>query len=104
MSRILRNPNIVEAIPSIAKSFETPTVVYNLNQAIGSKIFNFNRFTKSLDVKTFLENPESLPCCCASSPFIDKDHQHIITGDLRIVENTRLRKLLSRGPKFRESR
>ena len=40
---------------------------------------------------------------CIRDSFIDADHGHIITGDLRIVENNRLRKLLAKGPKYRES-
>ena len=35
------------------------------------------------------------------SPFKDKDHGHIITGDLRIVTNNKLRKIISKGPKYR---
>ena len=33
---------------------------------------------------------------------MDPDHGHIITGDLRIVSNSALRKLLSKGPNYRE--
>ena len=30
--------------------------------------------------------------------------KHIITGDLKIIENEKLRKLLTKGPNYRESR
>ena len=31
-------------------------------------------------------------------------HGHIVTGDLRFIENRKLRKLMSKGPNFREPR
>jgi len=35
---------------------------------------------------------------------MDQDHGHILTGDLRLVENQHLRKLISKGPNYREPR
>jgi len=43
-------------------------------------------------------------CSCHNSPFKDPDHGHIITGDLSLVENQDLRKLLELGPNFREQK
>jgi len=45
---------------------------------------------------------DSTPCECESSTFCDPHHKHIITGDLRLIENTKLRKLLTKGPNYRE--
>ena len=41
-------------------------------------------------------------CDCKSSTFCYEPHGHIITGDLCIVKNRKLRCLLSKGPKYRE--
>jgi len=41
---------------------------------------------------------------CQNSTFCNDDHGHILTGDLRFVKNTTLRKLLSKGPNFREAK
>jgi len=49
MSAIFRNP-----LATVAKSFETPTVVFDLQSPIPSKIFNFDKFVSYLDVKKFL--------------------------------------------------
>ena len=46
----------------------------------------------------------TLPCDCVSSDFSDPHHKHIITGDLRIVQNCKLRKLLTKGPNYHEPR
>jgi len=40
---------------------------------------------------------------CSKSKFCYKPHSHIITGNLDIVRNVELRKLLKKGPKYRVS-
>ena len=37
-----------------------------------------------------------------NSEFCDSHHKHIVSGDLRIISNPKLRKLLSKGPNYRE--
>ena len=44
----------------------------------------------------------NLPCNCIRSPFTDPNRGHIVTGDIRIVQDNKLRKLLCKGPKYRE--
>ena len=44
----------------------------------------------------------NLPCNCTTLPFTDANHGHIVSGDIRIVQNSKLRKLLCKGPKYRE--
>lgn len=102
LSSILHDSEVLETIPSVAKSFTPPTVVYSLESPISSKIFNFNKFVSSLDVDSFLKDNTSLPCSCENSPFSDQHHHHIISGDLRLIENNQLRKLFTKGPKYRE--
>ena len=58
----------------------------------------------SLDLDDFIKNSDILPCQCQDSPFSDKHHKHIVTGDLRLINNHTLRKIFSKGPKYRESR
>ena len=43
-----------------------------------------------------------LPCRCTMSPFTYRNNEHIVTGDIRIVQNNKLTKLLCKGPKYRE--
>ena len=78
-----------------------PMVTYKLTQPISTKFFNFNGFVNNLDLDLFLTNPDSLPCKCNNSPFADRHHKHIVTGDLRIIRNNVLRKLFIKGPKYR---
>ena len=104
LSSILHSTEVNNTIPSVAKTFTPPTIVYSLDSPIASKIFNFNKFVTSLDVNSFLKDNSILPCHCANSSFSDKHHGHIVTGNLGIIQNNRLRKLFSKGPKFRESK
>ena len=45
-----------------------------------------------------------MPCECHNSPHADKFHKHVVTGDLRLINNNNLRKIFSKGPKYRESK
>ena len=102
LPRLLHSPTLLSSFPKQAGTYEVPTVVYKLEDSICSKIFNFNKFIKALDLDTFLQDETILPCNCEGSIFTDSHHKHIITGDLRLVTNNKLRKLLVKGPKYRE--
>ena len=81
-----------------------PMVTYKLTPPFSTKFFNFNKFVDNLDLDLFLTNPDSLPCKCNNSPFVDRYHKHIVTGDLRINKNNALRKIFIKGPKYSEVR
>ena len=48
----------------------------------------------------YLSNPQN--CQCNISKFCYEPHDHIITGDLMVIENVKLRELVAKGPKYRE--
>ena len=104
LSRILNHPDIVSALPEGMRNKEDiPVVTYKLGSTIRNKILNYKETVDSIfvdDEVSFTLNSE--PCDCLNSPFSDPHHKHIITGDLRIVHNAKLRQLLTKGPNFRE--
>ena len=102
LPRLFHDPILEDFLPSSCIKFDVPMVIYKLKQNIGTKIFNYNKFVENFDVDNFLKNEDTLPCTCKDSQFADSHHGHIITGDLKIVENNSLRKLFSKGPKYRE--
>jgi len=53
-----------------------------------------------LNIDDFKSKPPD--CICASSPFIYNPTGHVITGDLKIINNTSLRDVFAKGPKYRE--
>ena len=102
IGHILRDPDIVKSLPSSSVKFPIPMVTYKLTPPISTKFFNFNKFVNNLDLDLFLTNPDSLPFKCTNSPFADRNHKHIVTGDLRIIRNNVLRKLFIKGSKYRK--
>ena len=54
----------------------------------------------NLNVSEYFSNPQT--CQCKESKFCYEPHGHVITGDLRVMENAKLRELVAKGPKYRE--
>lgn len=66
--------------------------------AIGRKIFNYNSFSKNSSKSS------TFPCKCnepSLKKFVNTDHGHIITGNLNIVKDLSLKKIMGYGTKFR---
>ena len=102
VTHIFPNLSVKKCLSNNIK-FEDLTVVYSLTNPIRSKIFNFNQFVSNQHVKAFPQNNTNLPCNCAGSIFLDKDHQNIETGELPIVENNKSRKFFIKSTKKREA-
>ena len=73
---------------------------YEYTSTVASKIFNFAPALSNLNVSEYLSNPQT--CQCKESKFCYEPHAQVITGDLRVVENARLRELVAKRPKYRE--
>ena len=67
-------------------------------------MFSVNKFVNSQHLDTFLSNLGILPCDCVNSSFVDKYHSHIITGNLRIINNSIRRNIFCKGPENRENK
>ena len=77
--------------------------MYKLGPSIRNNIFNYKETVQAIVIDE--DASVVLPDCdCQFSEFCDNDLGHIVTGKLDIVKNSRLRKLLSKGPNFREPR
>ena len=53
-----------------------------------------------MNVSEYFSNPQT--CQCKESKFCYQPHGHVITGDLRVIENAELREIVAKGPKYRE--
>ena len=106
LASLLKLPAIVDLLPLKLQPIENvPVVTYRLTNTIRHKILNRKEFVDSIivdDEVSFTQNSDN--CRCSDSPFCDPHHHHIITSDLRIIENGKLRKLLAKGPNYREPR
>lgn len=50
-------------------------------------VLNFDNNLSEIDVDHSLTDLTTLPLSCDKSPFVDKNHGHILTGYLRITKN-----------------
>ena len=108
MPAILRSSEVINLLPDVLKTDEDmPTCTFRLDPPIRSKILNYRETVSSLQIEidedvSFIRD---LPKCdCQNSQFCDPYHKHIVTGDLRVVTNDKLRQLLGKGPNYREAR
>ena len=108
LSKIFRLPDVVASLPpELQGDNEVPFPTYKLAAPIRNKILNYKEAINSvhIDIDEDVSIVHNLPSCeCSSSPFCDPHHKHIVTGDLRIIENQKLRKLFSKGPNYREAK
>ena len=104
LSQLIRSNHSKDNMPPSLSDEDIPMVVYSLSQPIRSKILNYKKFVTDLDLDRFKEDKNSIKCnCCNHSvDFLNSEREHILTGNLQIVKNNKLRKLISKGPKYRE--
>lgn len=102
LEKILRSKTLMNLVPANCDT-ETPTIVYSYEQPIRNKIFNYRKAVDGLRLDAWTKYKNlTTDCECHTSSYRDKDHGHVITGDLKIVRNATLRKMLRFGPNFRE--
>ena len=108
LSKIFRLHDVVAFLPpDLQGEQEIPFPTYKLDSPIRNKILNYKDAVNSvqIEVDEDVSVVHNLPSCdCSSSPFSDPYHKHIVTGDLRIIENQKLRWLFSKGPNYREAK
>ena len=98
LPRILNSKKVGAAIPNYLKG-PPPIVSYTYTRTIGGKIFNNRRTVEELDVEN---GTEGMQCSCSSSEYKYDLCGHVLTGDLSIIRDVKLRNLIRKGPVFRE--
>ena len=98
---IIKDTSIQALLPIPIKDKQPLIIYYKYNSNIGKKLLNYNSFLKDLNnstIKDIINNN----CECATSPYKDAFHQHIVTGDLEIIANEDLKNIMCLGTKYRE--
>ena len=104
LSKTFHLPDIVYFLPSDLQSEESMSAVtYSRWGNTRNKILNYKVTVKSI----YIDQEVSFTCNTTPSEwqrskFYDPRQKHIITGDLRLIGNAKLRKHLIKGPNFRE--
>ena len=87
-------------MPTYFKEKEPPIIPYTSTKTIASKIFNLSSTLSGLDYHQFHKNPSK--CECNTSNHLYQPYGHVITGDLSIIPNSKVRDLIAKGLKYRE--
>ena len=97
LSDLKQNLVIAQLPRELQKKESRPVITFKLTCTIRNKILNYKDCVDSIYVEDeilFILNTDL--CECEHSPFTDPHHKHIITDDLRIIGNSKLRKLLTK--------
>ena len=100
IGNILNHRDVVKNIPPYFKCQTTPKISYTYTNSIASKIFNYKQSLRDFKLNEHGSQPPL--CSCSSSTYLYSPAGHVVTGNLNIVENLKLRDILSKGPKYRE--
>lgn len=99
---ILRDSAITTLLPNTFKERLPLRIFYKYNVTIGRKLLNYNTFLKHLTNNDILDIL-SKDCSCSSSDYSYAPHGHVVTGDMNIIANDKLRNIMFFGAKFREA-
>ena len=99
LSSILRKKEVKSKIPAYFTEKDPPIIGYKFNSSLAGKLFNYKDTLSELGVQNYLDG--RLNCECETSTYKDDVHNHVITGDLTIINDNQLRNLIKKGPKYR---
>ena len=103
ISNIIYDEEVKSKLPPQFRDDDNPSVVFSLTSTIQNKILNYKDTVSNIDVNDSESYGTGVHSCnCSSSDFVDQHHGHVLTGDLRIIENVHLRRLIQKGPNYRE--
>ena len=87
---------LVSSIPTYFQNTETPIICFKYNKPVGSINFNFDKLLSDLDTDT--NTPETWDC--KDLVYCYPTAGHIITGILKIIPDSRIRNIISKGLKY----
>jgi len=100
IANIFHYKSVQANVPAYFKQQAEPIISYTYTSTIVSKMFNHRKTLQHLNI----DDPRLTPpiCYCSSSSFNYNLIGHVITGNLAIVTNGKLRNTPCKGPKNRE--
>ena len=92
LSSILHLDIVKNLFPDKLKIDEPPSVVYSLGKT-RNKILNHKETVSSVDKNDDITHDTGIvECDCQQhKEFVNENHDHVVTGDLRIITNSKLR-------------
>ena len=96
---------------NILSIFSNNNVLFSINRTIkvpSQQLFTtyldplWSTITSEVSIDDFLSDLKHFPCICSNSLYADKNHGYVKTGDIQLVENSKLHKLFCKEPKYRK--
>ena len=99
LPKILNLKEVRDTIQPFLSHRKPPLVSYSYTKTISGQIFNQKGAVEELDFNIGTEN---MLCDCSTSTYSYEPVGHVITGDLHVIRDAKLRSLIARGPSYRE--
>ena len=90
---------MISSIPNYFINSETPIICYEYIKPIRSTIFKFNKIVNDIDIDS--NTPDSRDC--QHSNYLYPSAGHLITGNLNVIPDARVRNIISKGSYYRFS-
>ena len=94
---IFKDNLVILFILNYFNNSETPIICYKYNKPIRSSIFNLNKIVTDINI----DSNTPVSCNCQNSKYLYLPVGHVITGNLTVIPDSRVRFIISKGPKFR---
>ena len=88
-----------DSLPTCIKDRGNPSVIFKYSKTVRWRLLNYKNVVEEFK----FEDLEDMTCDCLDSEFKDDHHQHVVTGNLRIIKSSKLQNLFRKGPNHRES-
>ena len=95
---LLQSTSVADKIPVYFRDKEPPIVSHEHTSTVA---INLAPTISNLNVYEYLSSSQT--CQYKESRFFYEPHGHVITGDLRVIENAKQRELVAKGPTYRET-
>ena len=102
LKSVMADTSIIKLLPNTLKELAPMRIFYRYNDPVSLNILNYSTFLKNLSSQEKIRDILDNECNCRDSPFNYAPLQHIITGDLGIVNNPELKNIMKYGCKYRE--
>ncbi len=101
LTRVLNDSSVRKYNPVPKNMRRTVQVVYRYCQPFSASVINYAQELKRVNTLEKLKQTVDSSCDCSTSSFSDKDHGHVVTGNMDFIQDIDLKKILNKGTNFR---
>ena len=101
---ILHDRGVCRLLPDKVSKLYPPKIFFSLNNPVSLKLCNYSKFLNSLNIEKIKDVLRNDCYCNIHRKFVYDQYQHVLTGDMSFVKDSKLRKLFELGTKHRLSK